>query len=64
MVTKCVFFFFFFNNSFIPEWNKMTLAELRVVPLLVQLLALDVIETEVKLKIVLTLGYLTDGCGK
>ena len=42
----------------------MTLAELRVVPLLVQLLALDVIETEVKLKIVLALGHLTDGCGE
>ncbi|XP_072027204.1 uncharacterized protein [Amphiura filiformis] len=44
------------------RWNKMTLAELRVVPLLVQLLALDVIETEVKLNIVLTLGHLTEGC--
>ena len=37
--------------------------DLNLVPLLVQLMSMDFIESDVRLKVIITLGHLTEKCG-
>ncbi|XP_022081545.1 uncharacterized protein LOC110974305 isoform X2 [Acanthaster planci] len=56
-------------NVFVPcitdcEQNRCRLMDLNLVPLLVQLMSMDFIESDVRLKIIITLGHLTEKCGR
>ncbi|XP_038054493.1 telomere repeats-binding bouquet formation protein 1-like [Patiria miniata] len=44
------------------EQNHSRLVDLNLVPMLVQLLSMDFIESDVRLKVIITLGHLTEKC--
>lgn len=48
---------------FSTEMNIQSLTELKVIPLLVQVLSLEVVSAEVKLKVILTISVITRSSG-